>query len=289
MNFQLLHLATLFKYAGISFIAGAVNHGFFSEIRSFWTAGIGVALFLIGGLLEVRAHPTQEHNWGNLLGLGIVASIGLGFFTGGLQHFPDSPARSAWVVPLGFAMSLLALYLSEGRQHLRWTRLAPYGLAVGSLVIVGSLMAWDIFQDASNNSFSHNHEPVSTAQAKTSASREIQIEMNDAMRFVPDQFSALPGESIRLIVSNRGQLVHELVIGSTAELLAHAQEMKKSRDHLHPHGNAVSLKPGEKKALVWTFKEQGDYSFACFEPGHFEAGMRGSVRVTKQLGTPPKV
>jgi hypothetical protein len=38
----------------------------------------------------------------------------LDFFTGGLQHFPDSPVRSAWVVPLGFAVSVPALALSGG-------------------------------------------------------------------------------------------------------------------------------------------------------------------------------
>ena len=40
MNFQTQHLATLAKYAGISFIAGAVNHGMFSEQRSLLTAAI---------------------------------------------------------------------------------------------------------------------------------------------------------------------------------------------------------------------------------------------------------
>ena len=39
MNFPIQHLSTLSKYAGISFIAGAVNHGMFSEQRSFVTAG----------------------------------------------------------------------------------------------------------------------------------------------------------------------------------------------------------------------------------------------------------
>ena len=41
--------------------------------------------------------------------LGALLSVGLGFFTGGLQHFPDSPQRSAWVVPLGFFISIAAL------------------------------------------------------------------------------------------------------------------------------------------------------------------------------------
>jgi hypothetical protein len=33
MSLITTHIATLCKYAGISFIAGAVNHGFFSEER----------------------------------------------------------------------------------------------------------------------------------------------------------------------------------------------------------------------------------------------------------------
>jgi hypothetical protein len=117
MNLPTAHFATLCKYAGISFIAGAVNHGFFSGERSLLTAAIGVLVYLVGGILEMRASPDGSQRWVDLLGLGIVSSIGLGFFTGGLQHFPDSPARSAWVVPLGFAMSLLAYWLMQGRDR----------------------------------------------------------------------------------------------------------------------------------------------------------------------------
>ena len=100
MSFQINHLATLSKYAGISFISGAVNHGMFSEQRSTITALIGIVLFVLGGFLEMRLLPSTQRQWGNLLGFGVLASIGLGFFTGGLQHFPDSPDRSVWVVPL---------------------------------------------------------------------------------------------------------------------------------------------------------------------------------------------
>ena len=45
--FQHHHAAMLLKYSGISFISGAVNHGFFSGERSLWTAALGMALFLI--------------------------------------------------------------------------------------------------------------------------------------------------------------------------------------------------------------------------------------------------
>ena len=105
MNFQTQHLATLAKYAGISFIAGAVNHGMFSEQRSLLTAAIGVVFYLMGAAMELKVANDGSKSWADLLGFGIVASIGLGFFTGGLQHFPDSPERSLWVVPLGFFLS----------------------------------------------------------------------------------------------------------------------------------------------------------------------------------------
>jgi hypothetical protein len=42
MSFATTHTATLLKYGGISFIAGAVNHGMFSESRSLITAAFGV-------------------------------------------------------------------------------------------------------------------------------------------------------------------------------------------------------------------------------------------------------
>jgi hypothetical protein len=47
------HISTLLRYSGISGIAGAVNHGFFSEDRSFITAAIGI-------LYQRRVHLTHR-------------------------------------------------------------------------------------------------------------------------------------------------------------------------------------------------------------------------------------
>ena len=54
-SFGKQHGIMLMKYAGISFISGAVNHGFFSGSRSLWTAAIGIVLFVTGAWLEHRA------------------------------------------------------------------------------------------------------------------------------------------------------------------------------------------------------------------------------------------
>ena len=61
MRFQLDHISSLFRYTGISFTAGAITHGFFSEERSFWTAVLGVFLYLIGGVIVKLAVSKAVH------------------------------------------------------------------------------------------------------------------------------------------------------------------------------------------------------------------------------------
>ncbi len=147
MSFQIGHVGALCKYNGISFVAGAVTHGFFSESRSLVTAAIGVVLYLAGGALEKMANPQDAHSWSQVLLVGIVASIGLGFFTGGLQHFPDSPQRSIWVVPVGFAMSLAATYLLTIGNKAPSRPIWLYGLIGMLLVTVASIYAGHYFEE----------------------------------------------------------------------------------------------------------------------------------------------
>ena len=141
MNFPLSHISSLCKYTGISFTAGAVTHGFFSGERALWSAGFGIAVYLLGAVLEKLTHPNKNQSWFNLLAVGVMASVGIGLFTGGLLHFADSPRRSAWVVPLGFVLSLLAMYWMEGRSKFSAKGLLVYGSAGLAIVIAASLFA----------------------------------------------------------------------------------------------------------------------------------------------------
>ena len=155
-SFELHHVAMLCKYAGISFISGAVNHGMFSGERSLLTALLGVGVYLIGAVLY-RSVDEEQTSWRDLLGYGVVASIGLGFFTGGLQHFPDSPGRSLWVVPLGFTMSLIAFYALEGRGALSRNALISYGVISIIIVTVSSIGAWWFFDHFGHGHHDHAH------------------------------------------------------------------------------------------------------------------------------------
>jgi uncharacterized cupredoxin-like copper-binding protein len=281
MNFPLSHIASLCKYTGISFTAGAITHGFFSGERAIWTAVFGIVIYLVGGALEKFNNPDKEHSWTDVLIVGIVASIGLGFFTGGLQHFPDSPARSSWVVPVGFAMSLLAMYLLEGKGKVKVKSVFIYGLVSLALVIAASLYALSYFNEHGSDGHSHDHGQSHSipTQAIVPSMKEIRIEVDDTMRFTPAKWEAKVGEPVRIILVNKGKVDHELVIGSEKEIIAHAKEMASPGTKGHHHTNEISAKPGQEAELVWTFKKAGQYAMACFEPGHYEAGMKGTINV----------
>ncbi len=169
MKFQLDHISTLFKYTGISFVAGAITHGFFSEERSFWTAVIGLALYLIGGVIAKLSNLNQDQTWTSVILIGIFASIGLGFFTGGLQHFPDSPARSVWVVPVGFLMSLIAVYLMEGKALVSIKSAVLYAFTGGVVITSASIYAYSYYEEhGSAHDHHHGHTQTTPSQSAPS-------------------------------------------------------------------------------------------------------------------------
>ena len=157
MSLQSDHISTLLRYSGISGIAGAVNHGFFSEDRSFITAAIGILLYLAGALLEHRSNSDKSRDWTSFFGFGIISSIGIGFFTGGIQHFPDSPHRSLWVVPVGFVLSLVAVYMSQDRKSIDLRAFLIYSLAGTVMVVAGSIGALEIIQHIGLAPHEHGH------------------------------------------------------------------------------------------------------------------------------------
>ena len=298
MKFQIQHLATLSKYAGISFIAGAVNHGMFSEQRSLVTAGFGVIFFLVGAYLENRAKGGEAIAWGDALGFGILASIGLGFFTGGLQHFPDSPGRSAWVVPTGFFLSLLSVYFGNTTERPSAKAVLLYAVGGGAVVVAACVAALGYFGNVASGGHGHEESgthphvqeqapstaanlPAPTSGAHDGAAvRTVVIDMNDKLRFVPAQWEATEGEALRLVVINSGKARHELVLGQEKVLAEHAKTMREApQGHHHHMDNAVSVEPGQAAVLNWTFKSAGTWGMACFEPGHYEGGMAGQITV----------
>jgi uncharacterized cupredoxin-like copper-binding protein len=109
--------------------------------------------------------------------------------------------------------------------------------------------------------------------------RTFQIGMGDDMKFRPAILTVRKGETIKFVVKNSGKLKHELVIGTQAELEAHAKEMEKNPEMEHDDPNAVHLEAGKTGELIWKFTRIGEVPFACLIPGHMQGGMVGKVIV----------
>jgi len=110
--------------------------------------------------------------------------------------------------------------------------------------------------------------------------RTIEVEMNDAMRFVPDSIDVKRGETVLFLVRNVGKLRHEMVLGTIGEMQEHAEMMRKFPEMEHADPNMVSVEPGHTGELIWQFTQDGTFDFACLLPGHIEEGMVGKVLVS---------
>ncbi len=132
----------------------------------------------------------------------------------------------------------------------------------------------------------HGHDDDETAIGKPGVAarvnRTITIDMSDNMRYTPTEIQAKQGETIRFVVKNIGKVKHELSLGTQQELLEHLEQMKKFPDMEHDEPSKVTLAPGKQGEIVWQFTKAGTVNFACLMPGHYEAGMKGAIKVVRK-------
>jgi len=140
----------------------------------------------------------------------------------------------------------------------------------------GSAQVW---ADGNNPNHTSHGATLGKPGDPTKVSRTVEVDMTDAMRFTPARVNVKKGETVRFVVKNSGQLKHEMVLGTAKELREHAELMKKFPEMEHADPNQVSLDPGKTGELVWQFTRAGTFDFACLQPGHFDAGMRGKIAV----------
>jgi uncharacterized cupredoxin-like copper-binding protein len=111
------------------------------------------------------------------------------------------------------------------------------------------------------------------------ASRTILVDMADTMRFTPSALKVKRGETVKFVVGNSGKTMHEMVIGTEAELTEHAELMKKHPGMEHDAPYMAHVAPGKRETITWTFDKPGTFMYGCLIPGHWEAGMKGTIAV----------
>ncbi len=102
--------------------------------------------------------------------------------------------------------------------------------------------------------------------------------MTDAMRFEPGSITARAGEDVTFVVTNAGVLPHEFFVGDEDAQAHHAAEMAAAGPG-HAHDDALRLEAGETGRITMRFDAAGELLVGCHEPGHYQAGMVGSVEV----------
>jgi uncharacterized cupredoxin-like copper-binding protein len=157
-------------------------------------------------------------------------------------------------------------------------------------LVAGLLCAGTAWASPAADGAKHRHEhgaDIGEAGQADKASRTVSVDMSDAMRFNPASVAVKQGETVRFVVRNSGQLEHEFVLGTEKELKKHYAVMKKFPGMEHADPNMVTVAPGKSGEVVWRFTKTGKVDFACLQPGHYDAGMKGAVTVTAGKSTAP--
>ena len=148
--------------------------------------------------------------------------------------------------------------------------------------LLATLLASTAFASGEHAGGHHNDAGAIGQPGKaTKVSRTITVDMTDTMRFSPAEITAKQGETIKFVVKNSGKLKHEMVLGSEKDLNEHAEVMKKNPEMEHADDNMVTVQPGKSGEIIWQFTKAGKVRFACLQPGHYDAGMKGVVAVSR--------
>jgi len=130
-------------------------------------------------------------------------------------------------------------------------------------------------------------------------SKVIIVKMYDNY-YEPNKFKIKKNQTIKFIVYNYGELVHEFNIATKEMHLKHQPEMMKmveneillvdridkkkmkelsKKDHSmsHSHSNSVLLEPNQSAEIIWKFNTEAELEAACNVPGHYEAGMIAKI------------
>ena len=134
-------------------------------------------------------------------------------------------------------------------------------------------------QAAGQHAGGHDESAIGEPGKAAHVTRTVQIDMSDAMRYTPSSVDAKQGDTIRFVIKNSGKVKHELVLGTQKELQEHYEQMKKFPEMEHDDPNMVTVAPGKTGEVIWKFSKAGKIDFACLQPGHYDAGMKGAVAV----------
>ena len=157
----------------------------------------------------------------------------------------------------------------------------------------------------------------SSSFAQGTEALRIDVTLNE-YSFLPDPLRIPAGREVTLVIRNVGRVSHEFMAGREPEgndfihdlfgglhvnieevdstdaghahqddAASHAEHAEENVDDAHAHGEGhehgtmVEAKAGQTFVMTFTLPEnrRGEWTTGCFLPGHYEAGMHGTLIV----------
>jgi len=160
------------------------------------------------------------------------------------------------------------------------------------------IFALIIFTIFSTTAYSASMNMIGEKGDPNKIDRVVNIKMYDNY-YEPNIIKIKKGETIKFVVENLGDLVHEYNIGTKEMHIKHQPEMQKLIDHEillvdkidkvkmkkmskmdhslgHSHANSIMLEPKKTGEIIWKFTKDINLEMACNIPGHYETGMVGN-------------
>ena len=129
--------------------------------------------------------------------------------------------------------------------------------------------------------------------------RVIKVKMYDNY-YEPNEFKIKKNQTIKFVIFNHGEFVHEFNIATKEMHLKHQPEMmmmveneilladridkkkmnelsKKNQSMKHSHSNSVLIEPNKGAEIIWKFNTEAELEAACNVPGHYEVGMIAKI------------
>ncbi|MDR7451319.1 MAG: cupredoxin domain-containing protein [Armatimonadota bacterium] len=118
-------------------------------------------------------------------------------------------------------------------------------------------------------------------------------------QYAPRTIALKPGTAVELIVTNKGAVQHEFMLYTSPGSMAMNMDMDKygaentyfkdigvievvypgKKPSTSSRLERVMVDPGQSVTIRFTAKKAGTFEFACHIPGHYEAGMKGTLAV----------
>lgn len=121
---------------------------------------------------------------------------------------------------------------------------------------------------------------TAVASPTASGTHQVQIDETD-FKIASSITTFTSGTAYHFIVTNHGQIAHEFMI--LPKSMGNMSGMSMDIMDTMALAKAENIAPGQTVTLEYTFasSERGSHpEFACYYPGHYEAGMKQDVAVT---------